>query len=310
MDALDRVLRSVRMESSVISRARYGEPWSVETRGAPFPIMHAIVEGACVLRPRDGELVHMIAGDIAVLPQGPPHIMASDHRLEPTPIASLTSRFDGIQQIEHGGGGVRCIIVCGTFQLAHEAGKWLLGLLPPVMHMRPADEVTFNFVHGTLRMLDCELGIDGGYNNAVVTRLTDMLVLQTLRASRDDDEIRGWLAALRDERIGKALAAIHAEPGADWTVAKLASSCGMSRSRFFERFSKLVGDPPAKYLARWRASTAADMMRRDDISTAQAAEAVGYSSEKAFTQAFRRHLGMSPSAFRRAGKSRSQHVGT
>ena len=137
----------------------------------------------------------------------------------------------------------------------------------------------------------------------MVERLTDLLVLQTLRHEAvDGSSVEGWLAAVRDERVGKALALMHASPGADWTVDQLASRCGMSRSRFYERFSTLVGEPPKRYLARWRANAAADLIRREDLSNAEAAEAVGYGSEQAFTAAFRRHLGVSPAAYRRQAR--------
>jgi AraC-like DNA-binding protein len=305
VDALDEVLRSLRMGSSLLSRARYGEPWSVVTKGAPFPILHAIVEGRCLLL-REGEApLRLGCGDVVVLPQGSPHVMASRETLDPVPVPELFSSCDGrVNRIEHGGPGDGCVIICGTFHLDHEAGGWLLGMLPEVIHMRPSGAVMNDFIDGTLRLLDAELGRQSGGSAAVVERLTDLLVLQALRHEAvDGAPLGGWLAAVRDDRVGKALALMHASPGADWTVDKLASRCGMSRSRFYDRFSDLLGEPPKRYLARWRANAAADMIRREDVSNAEAAEAVGYSSEQAFTAAFRRHLGVSPAAYRRGARA-------
>ncbi len=304
MDALDEVLRSLRMGSSLLSRARYGEPWSVVTKGAPFPILHAVVEGRCLLL-RTGEPPRRLdCGDVVVLPQGAAHVMASREALDPVPVPTLFSSCDGrVNRIEHGGPGEPCVIICGTFHLDHEAGGWLLGLLPEVIHMRPSDDVSSDFIDGTLRLLDAELARHREGSSAMVERLTDLLVLQTLRHEAvDGSSVEGWLAAVRDERVGKALALMHASPGADWTVDQLASRCGMSRSRFYERFSTLVGEPPKRYLARWRANAAADLIRREDLSNAEAAEAVGYGSEQAFTAAFRRHLGVSPAAYRRQAR--------
>ncbi len=305
MEALETVLRSVRIGSSLLSRARYGDPWAVVTRGAPFPILHAIVDGNCLLI-REGEPnVVLQTGDVVILPRGPAHIMASRETTEPVPVPELTSSCNGtVRHIQHGGPGDTCGILCGTFHLDHEAGGCLLGLLPPVIHLRPADDVMNAFIDGTLRLLDAEVARDSNGSSAVVARLTDLLVLQALRSEAvNEAPMQGWLAAVRDERIGKALALMHASPGADWSATKLATRCGMSRSRFFERFSKLVGEPPKRYLARWRSNAAADLILRDDVSIAEAAEAVGYSSEQAFTAAFRRHLGVSPAAYRRRSRS-------
>jgi AraC-like DNA-binding protein len=305
VDALDEVLRSLRMASSLLSRARYGDPWAVVTKGAPFPILHAMVEGSCQLM-REGEPdVRLETGDVVVLPQGSAHVMASRATLASVPVPRLTSSCDGtVRRIEHGGPGEHCVIICGTFHLDHEAGGWLLGLLPSVVHLRPASEVANDFMEGTLRLLDAEIAAGERGSSAVVERLTDLLVLQALRhEATNSDATSGWLAAVRDERIGKALALMHASPGAEWTVDKLARRCGMSRTRFYQRFTDLVGEPPKRYLARWRANAAADLIRREGLADAEAAEAVGYRSAQAFTTAFRRHLGVTPSAYRRGNRA-------
>jgi transcriptional regulator GlxA family with amidase domain len=120
----------------------------------------------------------------------------------------------------------------------------------------------------------------------------------------------GWLAALQDDRVGKALALVHAEPGGRWSAESLATRVGMSRSRFFERFTELVGEPPARYIARWRLHAAAEMLRREKMSVAQVAEHVGYGSEDALARLFKRHLGMSPSAYRRRLRKRDDERDT
>ena len=306
MDALDEVLRSVRMTSSLLSRARYGDPWAVETTGSSFPILHAIVSGSCRLL-RDGVApVELTRGDVVVFPQGHRHVMASRSTMTPVRVRDLTpSQTEGVPRIEHGGPGQTCVIICGTFVLDHEGGGWLLEMLPALIHMRPSDPTTLDFIEGTLRLLDAELAREAKRTSAVIERLTDLLVVHALRhaALADaDSTVHGWLAAVRDDRLGKALALIHASPAGDWTVDKLAARCGMSRTRFYERFTSVVGEPPKRYLARWRANAAADLIRREDLSVAEAADAVGYGSERAFTAAFRRYLGVSPAAYRRQAR--------
>jgi transcriptional regulator GlxA family with amidase domain len=109
----------------------------------------------------------------------------------------------------------------------------------------------------------------------------------------------GLLAAARDEQIGRALALVHADPSQDWSAAELASKVGMSRTRFFDRFSELVGEPPARYVARWRVHAAADLLRHGSLSMMEVAEKVGYSSEDALARAFKRHVGVGPGEYRR-----------
>ncbi len=301
MDALDTVFQSVRLSSSALFRACYGDPWCVSTRKTGFPLIHAIVEGRCQLLRKDEPPLELTEGDVVVLPHGTAHSMGSNERIKPVSIGPLLERVEpGAQSMEYGGPGATCKIICGTFEFDHDAAQWLLRLMPTQLHLRPTEPALRDWVSSTLSYLETELQRGGSASRTVVARLIDMLVLQAARHEVEGSEdCEGWIAALRDERVGKALALIHSEPQTDWTMQKLASASGMSRSRFFDRFSSLVGEPPARYLARWRTSAAADMIRREDVSTAEAAQAVGYTSEQAFTAAFRRHLGLSPSAFRR-----------
>jgi AraC-like DNA-binding protein len=178
----------------------------------------------------------------------------------------------------------------------------MLSLLPNVMHVSggggAADEAATT---GTLRLLDEELRCGGPGAETMVERLADVLFARVLRqyVVGAPERARGWSAAIHDGSIGRALALIHTDPAGGWSAGALAARVGMSRTRFFERFTELVGDPPARYLARSRVSAAVDLMRRRDLSTAEVASRVGYSSEKAFTKVFKRYLGASPSEYRR-----------
>jgi AraC-like DNA-binding protein len=295
---LDAILRSVRLDSGILSRATYGEPWAIQTRGAAQPIFHAIVSGRCLVRltnagAAEESSAELEAGDIVVLPHGDGHVMASDDRT--SPIAVLNE-----SEIHHGGPGDECRIICGTFRLDHEAAGWLLELLPPLLRTTCVDEKRRAWITSTLGLMDAELASPGPGSETLVSRLTDTLVIETLRHHAEGaTDTRGWLAAVRDERVGKALALMHQEPGVPWSVPDLAAKVGMSRTRFFARFSELVGESPARYLARWRATAAADLLRTRDVSNAELAALVGYGSEQAFASVFRRYLGVSPAAYRR-----------
>jgi len=110
----------------------------------------------------------------------------------------------------------------------------------------------------------------------------------------------GWLAALNDLQIGAALALVHADPQASWTVASLAAKVAMSRSAFAARFVQLVGEPPLQYVTRWRMQKASGILRDGHASLAEVAARVGYESEAAFSKAFKRAVGSTPGAYRRS----------
>lgn len=137
---------------------------------------------------------------------------------------------------------------------------------------------------------------------AVMTRLADVLVIQVLRwwLRNADVAATGWLAALRDPQVGRALGRMHARPEADWTLVELARQANMSRSAFAERFMTLVGEPPMRYLARWRLEQAHSELLRTTDAIASISSRVGYTSEAAFSRAFKRHHGTTPGAVRRS----------
>lgn len=150
----------------------------------------------------------------------------------------------------------------------------------------------------TLALLDEEDWSDTSATG--VRSLVDSVFVHVLGAAADKLQSKSsLLAAARDQQIGRALALIHGEPGRAWSVSELAQCVGLSRTKFFDRFTELVGEPPAKYIARWRVHAAADLMRRPEMSTAQVAELVGYSSEDALAKVFRRYVGMTPAQWKR-----------
>ncbi len=146
-----------------------------------------------------------------------------------------------------------------------------------------------------------ELAFPSVGGDVVASRLADIIVIQTIRAwlASDPAARSGWFMALTDERIGKALRAIEADPSAPWDLVSLARTATMSRSLFSERFSAMVGETPIAYLTRWRMDVARTLLTDGAQSTADIARQVGYRSEAAFTRAFVRTMGCTPAAWRR-----------
>ena len=304
MDSLSAILGSVRLASTAISSGSFSAPWSVRTEGAPSGIFHAILEGSAWIDADGGPgPVRLSQGDVIVLPGGAPHTLGDDPHTPPVRIRDLpvTRSLGGIGLVKHGGRGPVTRIFCGTFHLEHDAERSLLALLPPFMHVSASRAPSGEPTTATLRLLDHEITRDAPGSSTMVLRLCDVLFVQVLREHVTASPVgaRGWLAALRDEHVGKALALIHENPAERWDARLLAARAGTSRSRLFARFTALVGEPPARYVARWRILTAADLLGRHRTSVASVAERVGYSSEDAFIKAFKRHLGASPSEYRR-----------
>ncbi len=304
MDSLSSILDSVRLASTAISCAHFTAPWSVRTEGAPAGIFHAILEGAAWIDAGGANPpIRLERGDVVVLPAGGPHTLCDDLTTPPVPIRELAAKRlqNGVGVLRHGGPGEATRIFCGTFHLEHDAERSLLSLLPALMHVSAGRAPGGEPTAATLQLLDHETSRDAPGSKTLVLRLCDVLFVQVLREhiAVSPAGARGWLAALRDEHVGKALALIHQNPAERWDARLLAARAGTSRSRLFARFTELVGEPPARYVARWRIFTAADLLGHRRTSIADVAEQVGYSSEDAFVKAFKRHLGHSPSEYRR-----------
>ena len=143
-------------------------------------------------------------------------------------------------------------------------------------------------------------------SETVLTKLSELMFIDVLRRYVDTlpSEQAGWLAAMHDTLVGKALSLLHAKPAHDWTIEALAKEVGTSRSVLAERFTNLIGIPPMQYLAKWRMQIAAERLTGNNGNLATIAAEVGYESVSAFSRAFKKITGAAPSAWRRdhAGK--------
>jgi AraC-like DNA-binding protein len=153
-----------------------------------------------------------------------------------------------------------------------------------------------------LRLMAAEAAELRPGGEAVITRLGDIIVIQAIRAWMESDPAaqRGWLGALQDPQIGRAISHIHRDPARDWTVASLAHELAMSRSAFAARFTELAGEPVMSYVARWRMHVAVAALKEEGATVGQLAHRLGYRSEAAFSRAFKRVIGVSPGAIRRS----------
>jgi AraC-like DNA-binding protein len=243
------------------------------------------------------------AGDLALVPRGEGHRLTSAPGAAAPGIDELPHErvSDRYAILRHGGGGEATSLVCGAVRFDHPTAHHLVGLLPRVIHVRGSTSPSAERIRTTLQLIAAEARELRAGGEAVITRLADVLVIQAIRAWIEEDPAArtGWLGALQDRRIGRALALIHGEPARAWTVESLAAEVAMSRSAFAARFTELLGEPAMRYVARWRMQVALGWLRDDGMRLGELANRLGYRSEAAFSRAFKRHVGISPGAFGR-----------
>ena len=301
-DALGEALHALRMGGVFCARSEFSDPFGLEIPAMPGCLMfHAVSSGQCWLEIDGNEPLLLQPGDFVLVPHG------EGHRLSSTPGQAAMALFDlpreavseRYELLRHGGGGRASTVVCGAVRFDHPAAHHLVRLLPRHITIEPWS--AGEWLPATLRFLatEAQAMLPGG--ETVITRLADILVIQTIRSwlAHNPDAQTGWLGALQDRKIGRAIARIHHDPARAWTVAELAETAAMSRSAFAARFAELVGETPMQYVGRWRMQLALAGLREQLLPIADVAAKLGYRSDAAFRRAFKRHLGFAPGAARR-----------
>ncbi len=184
----------------------------------------------------------------------------------------------------------------GYFVFATEDAGLLVSLLPAQVHVRGAERLSI-----LVRLLTEEAAEQRAGRDLVLARLVEVLLIEALRLTQRPDAPPGLLRGLADQRLAEAIRVMHGNPARSWTVAELAKAAGLSRSAFFERFTRNVGLAPMEYLLAWRMAMAKDLLRSHNAEIADVAERVGYGSASTFSTAFSRHVGQAPGRYARAG---------
>jgi AraC-like DNA-binding protein len=191
-------------------------------------------------------------------------------------------------------------VVGGHFELDSVNKELLMAFLPPVVHIRSRGSGDDRRLSGVLAMIDAEASATRPGQQAVLSRLLEIVLIELLRTPEMlSSQQRGMLTGFTDPQIMSALRAFHADIRRSWSVASLAAEARMSRSVFSQRFTSLIGQPPMTYALHWRIAVACDALRFSGRSLDEIALAVGYGSASAFSTAFTRTVGRSPVRFAR-----------
>ncbi len=300
------ILRGVRLRSSIYFRPEFGAPWGVRIADHG-PVFHVLATGTCWLRSESlDQPLRLASCDLMIVTRSEAHVVSDDPA---TPDADFSDFFDLVKRqgsgtnapFRVGGDGPTTRLVCGGMQFENGANNPVLAVLPPFLHVNGSEKGGHPWLRLTVEHILAELDSGAGGATEVVTRLADILFIQAVRAyfhENADTAQSGWLAAARDQQVGRALALLHARPDEHWTVDMLARRLATSRSSFADRFSELVGEPPLRYLSRLRIDAAARRLRSGDDKLSAVAADAGYESVSAFNRAFKRQVGMTPGEYR------------
>jgi AraC-like DNA-binding protein len=322
-DALSEVLSAVRLTGSVFFDVTTKPPWVAEapaaaqiarqvTPGAQHAMeYHVVTRGSCwitLLGDIAFEPVRLEEGDIAVIPQGDPHVVSSAPGMRAKPDLDLHRRPEDENVLPFtlrtgGEGASDTHLICGFFSCDIRPFNPLLASLPRFIRVgRDAPSGSENLLSQFIRFATAETVNKRAGSQSILNRLSELMFVDVIRLHMDQlaHNNTGWLAGLRDPLVGRALMLLHARPSHAWTLEELASEAGASRSALADRFADLVGCPPIQYLTQWRMQIAAKRLTDPSVKVAAVAYEVGYESEAAFSRAFKKLVGRSPSQWRGA----------
>ncbi|MFI1577342.1 AraC family transcriptional regulator [Embleya sp. NPDC020630] len=278
MDGLADLLRGIRADEALFDRRIVPPAGSVRLDCRTPLTICTLVRGGGRIVPENGPPRPLRPGDTAVVRGPAPFTFVADAPADPATDAPTE-------------------LISGAYRAHTDIGRRLPTALPDLLVVPDPDGD-----HQLLDFLSAEVAADRPGQQVVLDRLLDWLLACTLRAWFDLPEAHApqWYLALADPIVGAALRAVHDAPARPWTIAALAAEAGVSRTSLAERFTARVGQPPLTYLTEWRMALAAELLTEPDATVAAVARRVGYADAFAFSTAFKRVRGLSPSAHRTA----------
>jgi AraC-like DNA-binding protein len=289
-DPLSEVITLLQPRAVFSRRISGAGRWGVRYTAFGQPSFCAVLEGGCRLTVDGHRPLALEAGDFVLLPATPGFTMSGFEtvkfeRFDP----KVTSTMPG--EVRHGtrGGRPDVRLLGGWFAFDSPDSALLVSLLPSLVHVRGIERLSV-----LVRLVGEEASERRSARDLVLTRLVEVLLIEALRSAPSADAPPGLLRGLADARLAPAMRQMHGQVARSWTMSELARTAALSRSAFFERFTRTVGLPPMEYLLAWRMAVAKDLLRRHDLAVAEVAERVGYGSASTFSTAFSRHVGKPP----------------
>lgn len=294
-DPLSEVIALLQPRTVFSKRISGAGRWGVRYSAFGHPSFSAVLEGSCRLAVDGYPALTLEAGDFVLLPATPGFTMSGFEPVEPERIDPKGTPAP-TDEVRHGipDGPPDVRMLGGYFIFDSPDAAVLVSLLPAVVHVRGVERLSV-----LVRLLGEESTGQRPGRDLVLARLVEVLLIEALRSTTGGDAPPGLLRVLADAQLAPAVRQMHGELARSWTVAQLAKTAALSRSAFFERFTRTVGMPPMEYLLTWRMAVAKDLLRHHDLGITAVAERVGYGSASTFSTAFSRHVGQPPSRFAR-----------
>lgn len=302
-DTLADVLKSIRLSGSAYFCSDFTSPWGMDIEASSQGLFHVVINGSCYLQLADSdELIHLQQGDIVAFPTGGAHWISDQEE---------SARLPGTKVVENIRAGnnpfvssaistFNSTIMCGSFAYDQSIKHPFLSDLPCFIHIEVILTPELNWLRDLVKVLSNEARNQSPGSSLIVDRLTEILFIQLMRYyMHNSDKDMGYLVALGDDQIGKALNLIHGEKDATLTVEGLADAVALSRTAFSEKFSKMVGMPAKSYLLNWRMQRAKMHLQEQNIPMVAVAENAGYASEASFSKAFKRFFSLTPGQARK-----------
>ena len=318
MDALADILKTLRLSANTYFCNDFSSPWGIEVENMNNGMFHVVVSGSCwlTLNKNKEKKVRLDTGDIVAFPTG------GYHGISDMPESEYLSANEVLNKLQHQQNPFSCCeekpdnitsLMCGSFSYDSSLNHPFLRDLPCFIHIKAAETPELEWLRMLMRVLACESKNPSPGSSVMLDRLTEVLFIQLLRTHINnipEDSCNGtcYLSALNDPQIGQALNLIHSENKATLSVEQLGNKVAMSRTAFTEKFSQLVGIPPKAYLLNWRMQKAKNQLQTSTLSMYDIAEHAGYSSEAAFSKAFKNFFNETPGKVRKQALNKHLNV--
>jgi len=303
MDPLSEVFGSLRIQDAIYKRVEATAPWGVHYSGDLGTRIRfmLVVRGSPLLRFKNQRrTISLSGGDLFIFILSDEPFTMLDHPRSAVVDFSEVSKFEVNGVIHYGGGGPLTTLVAGSFGMSTFGTPLISTILPRFLHLRLEQNRSHAF-QSVLDLLASETAQPGIASSFLISCLYELLFVYAIRAYASSSAAppKGWLAAMSDKHLSKAIEAMHSGLDGTWSVESLAREARMSRSAFALKFRTVLGQTPLEYLTQWRMYKAGAMIRSNNTSFSEVASAVGYGSESSFSRVFKREMGVAPREYRR-----------
>ena len=308
-DALSDLLNTIELNAHTYFCNHFNKPWGIEITSKDVGIFHIVVDGICWLQEPGKQIVKLMPGDIVLFPTGGAHWISyspGNDRLDGDYVVSKMQLGENVfshEQTEGIAADRLNTLLCGQFSYDHSFSHPFLKELPCFIHLQIRNKPRYEWLSNITRHLAQEaLNMTPG-SSIMVDKLTEVMFIQIMREYMESLEAsnqEGFFRALKDPQVGLALNLIHADEAGEERVETLRAKVGLSKTAFTERFTELVGMAPKSYILNLRMHKARNLLETTQLNMARIAEKAGYSSEAAFSKAFKQYHQITPGKVRKA----------